>query len=168
MKEEGGVPIANRAAKSDAARPMVYACTAQGERWPVIDITDPRFALPADLRLEQACDCLARLVEDATKSHEIVAASSEGGLFEYGTDEAILANLRALCPDGRRQRIVVAGSVTCDDKTRRRAVAAPGFALVPRGLAAFAALASRAGFALERAGRTPLGDQILLLPVGAD
>ncbi len=41
----------------------------------------------------------AVLVEIVAKSRAggaIVAASSEGGLFEYGSDEAIVANLRGL------------------------------------------------------------------------
>ncbi|MCP3711303.1 hypothetical protein M3I54_30760 [Paraburkholderia sp. CNPSo 3274] len=38
----------NPTAKRNTQRPMTYASTVQGQRLPVIDITDPRFALPAD------------------------------------------------------------------------------------------------------------------------
>ncbi|TDG02359.1 hypothetical protein E1N52_40205 [Paraburkholderia guartelaensis] len=109
--------------------------------------------------------CLAGIVENAIMSGAIVAASSEGGLFEYGTDAAVLANLRALCPRVHGQKIVVTGSVTRDDEARRRSISAHSFALVPRGLAGIEALASRAGFSVERAETTPLSDQVLLLPV---
>ena len=46
----------------------------------------------------------AVLVQTVAKSRAvgaIVAASSEGGLFEYGSDEAIVANLRGLSAGGR-------------------------------------------------------------------
>jgi hypothetical protein len=36
---------------------------------------------------------LARLLTDLATPGAIVAASSEGGLFEYGADDAIIANL---------------------------------------------------------------------------
>ncbi|SDC96834.1 hypothetical protein SAMN05421548_112147 [Paraburkholderia lycopersici] len=108
---------------------------------------------------------LAGILRNATMSGAIVAASSEGGLFEYGTDEAILANLRALYQSAHGQRIVVAGSVTRDDETRRRSISAHRFALVPRGRAEFAALASRTGFVVEHVETTPLSDQVLLVPV---
>ncbi|TDF95017.1 hypothetical protein E1N52_43580 [Paraburkholderia guartelaensis] len=38
----------NPTAKRNTQRPMTCASTVQGQRLPVIDITDPRFALPAD------------------------------------------------------------------------------------------------------------------------
>ena len=39
---------------------------------------------------------LARLLAGLTARGAIIAASSEGGLFEYGTDDAVVANLTAL------------------------------------------------------------------------
>ncbi len=54
---------------------------------------------------------LGDLIRDLISHDAIVAASSEGGLFEYGSDEAIVANLRALRTDGEGVRLV-AGSVT--------------------------------------------------------
>src|SRR5262249_49167233 len=59
---------------------------------------------------------LARLVRDLTGAGGLVAASSEGALFEYGSDEAIVRNLVALRADGTGVRLV-AGSVT---RTTRR------------------------------------------------
>ena len=39
---------------------------------------------------------LVRLLAGLTGRGGIIAASSEGGLFEYGTDDAVIANLAAL------------------------------------------------------------------------
>jgi hypothetical protein len=95
----------------------------------------------------------------------IVAASSEGALFEYGSDDAVVANLTALHAGGSGARIV-AGSVTPDDESRRRLMAQSGIRLVPRGLAGFAPLAARAGFAIERSENAGLSEQVLLRPSG--
>jgi hypothetical protein len=77
---------------------------------------------------------------------DAVAVSSEGGLFEYGSDDEIVANLdaiRARTPSG----CVVAGSVT-------RAEGPPEFlrefAVRPRTLRAFGALALRGGWTVAR------------------
>jgi hypothetical protein len=104
---------------------------------------------------------LARLVRDLASAGGIIAASSEGALFEYGSDEAIVANLVALRQDGAGARLV-AGSVTRDDKTRRRIIAETQFKLIPRGLTGFAPLATRAGFAIARVEPAWLSDQVLL------
>jgi hypothetical protein len=106
---------------------------------------------------------LARLVKDLAGAGYIIAASTEGALFEYGADEAILANLAALRADGAGARLV-AGSVTRDDETRRRMIAETQFKLVPRGLAGFAPLATRAGFAIAKVEPAWLSDQVLLRP----
>ena len=90
----------------------------------------------------------------------IVVASSEGALFEYGSDEAIVANLRSL---RSRVRLVV-GSVTSNLLTRREQIKTMRFALHPRGVAGFRPLAQQAGYTIERAELTPLSDHLLLLP----
>jgi hypothetical protein len=107
---------------------------------------------------------LAALVRERGAAGAIVAASSEGALFEYGDDDAIVANLAALRGGGAR---LVVGSVTCADQMRRRIIAASGFRLVPRGLGKFAPLAARAGFAIARSETAWLSDQVLLRPDGA-
>jgi hypothetical protein len=107
---------------------------------------------------------LDELVGQAAARGAIVAASSEGGLFEYGSDQAIVANLRALHAAGRGARLV-AGSVTRADGIRRRSIAACGFKLVPRGVDGFAPLAQRGGFRVDRVEVTPLSDQLRLRPV---
>jgi hypothetical protein len=106
---------------------------------------------------------LARLVRDLTGAGSLVAASSEGALFEYGSDDAIVTNLVALRQDGAGARLV-AGSVTRDDETRRRMMEETRFKLIPRGLAGFTPLATRAGFAIAKAEPAWLSDQVLLRP----
>jgi hypothetical protein len=94
------------------------------------------------------------------QANAIIAASSEGALFEYGTDEAIVANLHVLYP---RARLVV-GSVTSDQPIRREQIKATRFHLIPRGLAGFRPLAEQTGYTVGRFETTPLSDQVLLLP----
>ena len=106
---------------------------------------------------------LARLVKDLAGAGCVVAASSEGALFEYGGDEVIVANLAALRADGAGARLV-AGSVTRDDETRRRMIAETQFKLIPRGLTGFAPLATRAGFAIAKVEPAWLSDQVPLRP----
>jgi hypothetical protein len=106
---------------------------------------------------------LAQLVRELAGAGCVIAASSEGALFEYGSDDAIVANLAALRLDGAGVPLV-AGSVTCDDEIRRRIMAETQFRLVPRGLAGFAPLATRAGFAIAKAEPAWLSDQVLLRP----
>ncbi len=107
---------------------------------------------------------LEELVRQAAARGAIIAASSEGGLFEYGSDEAIVANLKALHAGGRGARLV-AGSVTRADAIRRRSIGACGFKLVPRGVDGFAPLAEAAGFRVDRVEATPLSDQLRLRPI---
>jgi hypothetical protein len=109
---------------------------------------------------------LAALVRTLVTAGAIVAASSEGALFEYGSDDAVVANLAALRAGGAGARIV-AGSVTRDDQLRRRMIAQSRIRLMPRGLAGFAPLAARAGFAIARSHNAWLSDQVLLQPLAA-
>lgn len=105
---------------------------------------------------------LGALLHELGAAGAIVAASSEGGLFEYGSDAAVLANLEAL----RAGKVkLVAGSVTSSDETRRRQITAGRFKLVPRGLEGFAPLAARAGYRIAQAETALLSDQVLLRPL---
>jgi hypothetical protein len=105
-------------------------------------------------------DALKQLVGGLAASGAIIAASSEGGLFEYGSDDAIVANLQAL----RAGAQLVAGSVTTADEKRRRAITESRFKLIPRGLQGFAPLAARGGFKVAQAESAQLSDQVLLVP----
>jgi hypothetical protein len=106
---------------------------------------------------------LRDLVERAVSQGAIVAASSEGALFEYGSDEAIVANLKAL----RAARFVV-GSVTRADEARRRLMSGSRLKLIMRGLEIFEPLAAAAGFAIAQTRPSVWSDQILLRPKRED
>jgi hypothetical protein len=104
---------------------------------------------------------LEALLRETNAAGAIVAASSEGGLFEYGSDEAIIGNLTALHRAGVR---FVAGSVTSSDESRRRMITASRFKIHPRGLTGFGPLARRAGYRIAQALPAQLSDQVLLTP----
>jgi hypothetical protein len=106
---------------------------------------------------------LAQLVRELTSAGGLIAASSEGALFEYGSDAAIVANLTALRGSGAGATLM-AGSVTPADDVRRRMIAETGFKLVPRGVAGFSPLAARAGFRIAKVEHALISDQVLLRP----
>jgi hypothetical protein len=104
---------------------------------------------------------LAALTGELATGGAVIAASSEGALFEYGSDAAIVANLEALRTGAR----LVAGSVTSADESRRRTITASKFKLIPRGLEGFTPLARRGGFTIAQAETAQLSDQVLLRPL---
>jgi hypothetical protein len=104
---------------------------------------------------------LEALVGRLAAAGAIMAASSEGALFEYGSDQAIVGNLQALRAHGTGVRLV-AGSVTRADETRRRMIAQTRFKLVARGIVGFAPLVAQAGFRVAKVEPTLLSDQVLL------
>jgi hypothetical protein len=106
---------------------------------------------------------LRELVRELIAADSIIAASSEGALFEYGADAAIVANLNALHGGGRGAR-VVAGSVTRADELTRQMLALSRFKLVPRGAARFSTLIHGTGFTVARVAPALLSDQVQLLP----
>jgi hypothetical protein len=89
----------------------------------------------------------------------VTVVSSEGALFEYGSDEEIAANLRALRGVPR-----VVGSVTRAGPLTDRLLAGGGVAIRPRALDAFARLAGGAGWDLERSIDRPFSHQVSLRP----
>jgi hypothetical protein len=100
---------------------------------------------------------LVDLVHQSLESHAILAASSEGGLFEYGTDSALVENLQALAASVE----VIVGSVTGSDAVRRASIKRAHFKLVPRGVEGIRPLAEKAGLELTRFEHTPLSDQVV-------
>jgi hypothetical protein len=89
----------------------------------------------------------------------VTVASSEGGLFEYGDDDAIVANLAALREGGVE---FVAGSVTSASALRKEMIAQTRFKLHPRGLEGFTPLAARGGYVVTRSEPGLFSDQVLL------
>jgi hypothetical protein len=106
-------------------------------------------------------ESLQQLVRQLAAEDSIIAASSEGALFEYASDESVVANLKALFADGNGASLV-AGSVTRGDEATRRALAFSPFKLVPRGAAVFARLITGTGFHVARVEEAVLSDQVLL------
>lgn len=106
---------------------------------------------------------LESLVGRLASGGAVIAASSEGALFEYGSDRAIIANLKALHAGGAGVRLV-AGSVTAADDLRRRMIAQTAFKLHPRGVKGFAQLATAAGFQVVKVEQAFLSEQVLLRP----
>jgi hypothetical protein len=108
---------------------------------------------------------LAPALEAATREAALLAVSSEGGLFEYGSDQDIVANLRAVAA-AKLDGSFVVGSVTRDDEIIRTLKLTSTAATVPRGLAIFSALVARAGWRVTRSIARPLSDQVALEPEG--
>jgi hypothetical protein len=106
---------------------------------------------------------LSALITELAAANAVIAASSEGGLFEYGSDQAILENLKVLNSRRRGAQLVV-GSVTRDDQFRRRMMEQSCIRLVPRGIKGFRPLAAQAGFALVEIRPTIWSDQVLMVP----
>jgi hypothetical protein len=102
---------------------------------------------------------LGRLLADLTARGAIMAASSEGGLFEYGADDAVVANLAALAGAGVS---IVAGSVTSSSEARKRMIARTRFRLHPRGLEGFAPLAEQSGYAILESRTAGVSEQVLM------
>jgi hypothetical protein len=102
---------------------------------------------------------LARLLAGLGGRGAVIAASSEGGLFEYGTDDAVTANLAALARAGVP---IVAGSVTSSSEVRKRMIAQTSFRFFARGLEGFAPLAERSGYAIAESRTAIVSEQVLL------
>jgi hypothetical protein len=104
-------------------------------------------------------ESLEALLGELSGDTAVIAASSEGGLFEYGSDASIVANLAVLRGGNVRH---VAGSVTSADESHRRQITDSRFKLLPRGLAGFAPLAERGGYSIAQAEPAQLSEQVLL------
>jgi hypothetical protein len=91
---------------------------------------------------------LARILPELRAHEAVCGVSSEGGLFEYGSDEAIAVNLNAL-RDGTASDAFVVGSVTRDCEAVRTMQGSDRAATRPRTLSAFQSLAAQTGWAIE-------------------
>jgi hypothetical protein len=77
-----------------------------------------------------------------------MVSSSEGGLFEYGSDAEVLANLEVL-GQGTPRDMVIVGSLARDGAVMRTVREVGRMPFVLRNPEAFGALAARAGWALD-------------------
>jgi hypothetical protein len=114
--------------------------------------------IPYDWSLPGELTGIARSLEG---QGAVIAGSSEGGLFEYGSDGQIEANLRAL-HKGTGSSAAMVGTVTRADGAARTLNEAGGAALVLRGMEAFTALALEAGWRVARVMDSPLSHDVRL------
>ena len=105
---------------------------------------------------------LEAVVATVRDAGALCIGSSEGGLFEYGSDADILGNLRALAALGTAFRMV--GSVTRDDETIRTLKLTSTAATRPRGLEVFGSLIAQAGWTVHESVSRPLSDQVVMAP----
>ena len=105
---------------------------------------------------------LAAALVDVGQSGAACAVSSEGGLFEYGSDAAIEANLQCL-RDITADDAFIVGSVTRDGRATRAAQRGSGAATRPRTLAQFDSLCDRAGWQTERVIERPFSYNVRLV-----
>jgi len=105
---------------------------------------------------------LERALGGLAAREAICGLSSEGGLFEYGSDADIASNLRAFHSASSRGAVVV-GSVTHDGERARRLANRSGAATIPRSLAAFSQLASLGGWTVESAIERPFSRHVRLV-----
>ena len=111
---------------------------------------------PATLR-----DALGRL----GLAGDVVGISSEGGLFEYGIDQEIVANLEVL-GDGTPHAAALTASLILDDRVGRVMKEMSRMQLQLRTLDGLAALVGRAGWTVARtAGRGFVHDVVSLKQV---
>lgn len=106
-------------------------------------------------------DDLRPVLVQARASDAITVVSSEGGLFEYGSDDEILANLQVIRSElGEAARVV--GSVTRSDEAMRLLRENSPIPTRPRGIAKFADLVAPARYRVARVLEGPLSDQVVL------
>ena len=103
---------------------------------------------------------LESVLREAHEDGSVAMCSSEGGLFEYGSDSEIEANLRVLRSFAEVSAVV--GSVTrADEPTQYLRKMSPA-ATRPRGLDVFRTLVQQAGWDVSRAVERPFSDQVVL------
>ncbi len=107
---------------------------------------------------ERLRDALEELRAGATAC----GISSEGALFEYGSDDEIVSNLRVLHAGTARDAIVV-GSVTREGRPVRASLIAGRVAIRPRTMEAFRALAKQGGWTVQMAIERPFSYHVRLM-----
>jgi hypothetical protein len=109
--------------------------------------------------------CTERLrdaLEELRASDAACAISSEGALFEYGSDDEIVSNLRVLHAGTACDSIVV-GSVTRDGRSVRASLIANRVATRPRTMEAFRALAEKGGWIVQAVLERPFSYHVRLV-----
>ena len=104
---------------------------------------------------------LKRILGSTDLKRSVCAVSSEGGLFEYGSDDEIVGNLTGLLELTPDDAIVVGSACRESDLTRIHA--GIGVTLRPRTRQGFGALAERAGWRVETFIERPFHDSVRLV-----
>jgi hypothetical protein len=103
---------------------------------------------------------LAGFLGSTKLHHPITICSSEGGLFEYGSDEEITSNLQVV--RANPHVIAVVGSVTRADEPVQLLRKTTTPKTRPRGLAVFERLIGPTGWRIEKVIERPFSDQVVL------
>lgn len=104
-----------------------------------------------------------RGILDGLRARDVLCGvSSEGGLFEYGADEEIVANLEVLYA-GTAADAVVVGSVTRDGGPVRASLGASRIQTRPRTMEAFSALAEKGGWVVQEVIERPFSQNVRLV-----
>ena len=99
---------------------------------------------------------LRQLLDELHTRDAACAISSEGGLFEYGSDAEIVSNLGVL-HEGTAGDAIVVGSVTRDSELMRTWQGMHRMNIRPRTMEAFRGLAAEAGWRVDRVIERALG-----------
>jgi hypothetical protein len=105
---------------------------------------------------------LRNALEELRASAAACGISTEGALFEYGSDDEIVSNLRVLHAGTARDSIVV-GSVTRDGKPVRASLIANRVSTRPRTIEAFRALAEQGGWIVQSVIERPFSYHVRLV-----
>jgi len=101
-------------------------------------------------------------LEELRASDAACGISSEGALFEYGSDDEIVSNLRVLHTGTARDSIVV-GSVTREGRPVRASLIANRVSTRPRTIEAFRALAEQGGWIVQAVMERPFSYHVRLV-----
>jgi hypothetical protein len=107
---------------------------------------------------------LRMVLEGLNAGDAACGISSEGGLFEYGSDEEIVANLKALHVGSAGDAIVV-GSVTRDAEPVRVSLVANRIATRPRTLESFRELCDCGGWKVEKVVERPFSYHVRMVKI---
>jgi hypothetical protein len=105
---------------------------------------------------------LRKLLRELGARDAACGISSEGALFEYGSDEEIVSNLRALEAETPRDAVVV-GSVTRDGGPVRASLIASRVLTRPRTIEGFRSLCEQGGWTVEEAMERPFSYNVRLV-----
>ncbi len=91
---------------------------------------------------------LRKVLDDLKDNDAVIAGSSEGGLFEYGSDDDITANLTTI-REGAPADFIMVGSVIRDGRLSRVMKEVSRFTFRAHDLEGFKVLVARAGWMVE-------------------